>query len=73
MKSTGSSEGCATTLTPSTRGNINQLQRLLIQLLRSCGTNFTYSVDFIYGYSYLIPSELCVCYFFLYYASILNS
>jgi hypothetical protein len=42
---------------------LNMNTPISIQLFQSCGTVLTYSVDFIYGYSYSIPSELWVCYF----------
>jgi hypothetical protein len=41
---------------------LNMNTPITIQLFQSCGTALTYSVDFIYGYSYSTLSALWVCY-----------
>jgi hypothetical protein len=41
----------------------NRLELLDIQLLRSWDKTSTYSVDYIYGYSYSILSELWVVFY----------
>ena len=44
--------------------NIKRLLGILqIQFLQNCDTISCFSVDFIYGYSYLIPSEFSTSYF----------
>jgi hypothetical protein len=44
--------------------NIKQLSVIIhIQFFQNCEIALCFSADFIYGYSYSIPSEFWVCYF----------